>query len=207
MNSANYNYLEIISLYLPELCDRYSYLVTKYILLTSIPICSSIKKNSEKNSLYAYSNTCINNYFNRLISFFKSSTNQSKVQKEFISFVVPFPQICKYQDNNYSAWNEFLSKPKSIFFCNMDSNKFYNVWNFAAIIDFKWKIFKSAYYLIWFFYTIFFLCFALASTLEQNNILFIISILFGMVHLTFEVRQFLWKKHFYFTDPWNLFGK
>ncbi|PKB96386.1 hypothetical protein RhiirA5_434931 [Rhizophagus irregularis] len=40
-----------------------------------------------------------------------------------------------------SIWNEFLYKPKSILFYNLDSNHFYNWWNFAAIIDFK--VFES----------------------------------------------------------------
>src|SRR5438876_631168 len=32
-----------------------------------------------------------------------------------------------------------LHRPKSVLFCNIDSNKIYQWWNFAAIIDFKWK--------------------------------------------------------------------
>ncbi|CAB4436873.1 unnamed protein product [Rhizophagus irregularis] len=226
-NPANYGYLTFISLHLPNLCDRYSYLVTKYILLRSIPICLSVK-NSTNNFLYAYSNnTSIeksnpsnnnfiffrkylaktqnfiknNNYFN---SFHTNLTKHSKIQ-EVISFVNPFPQFCKYQDKNYNSWNEILTKSKSILFCNIDSNNFYKWWNFAAIIEFKWNIFKNTYYLIWFFYTIFFLCFALASTLIPNNILFIISIVFGFGYLTVEGRQCYWKPKFYFIDIWNLF--
>jgi hypothetical protein len=215
-NSADYSYMALISLYLPKLCDHYSHLVTKYIIYTSIPICLSIK-NSTNTSLYAYSNNIYieksipsnNSYIKRLISFYKSLTHHLKIKEEIISFIIPFPQICKYQDNNYNNWNEILYKPKPILFYNIDTNNFYKWWNFAAIIDFKWKIFEKIYYLIWLFYTIFFLCFALASTLEQdnNNILFIISILLGFIHLTFEIRQCLWNPKFYFTDLWNLFGK
>jgi len=75
----------------------------------------------------------------------------------------------------------------------MDLNPIYKWWNFAAIIDFKRNDFGRYYYLwIWFFYTIFLVCFALASTLEvitdfYRNILFIISILFGLMHLYFEI--------------------
>ncbi|CAB5367008.1 unnamed protein product [Rhizophagus irregularis] len=66
-----------------------------------------------------------------------------------------------------SIWNEFLYKPKSILFCNIDSNHFYNWWNFTVIIDFKWKTFgRVYYYLIWLFYTIFYICYSLASTLK-----------------------------------------
>ncbi|CAB4411305.1 unnamed protein product [Rhizophagus irregularis] len=114
---------------------------------------------------------------------------------------------------SYSIWNEFLYKPKSILFCNIDSNNFYNWWNFAAIIDFKWKTFgRGYYYLIWLFYTIFYVCYSLASTLEQKSIpdfyfklLFIISIIFGSTFLIFEIRQILWNYEIYFNDIWNLF--
>ncbi|GBC32108.2 hypothetical protein GLOIN_2v1882411 [Rhizophagus irregularis DAOM 181602=DAOM 197198] len=112
-----------------------------------------------------------------------------------------------------SVWNEFLYKSKSILFCNIDSNHFYNWWNFAAIIDFKWKTFGRVYYsLIWLFYIIFYICYSLASTLEQKSIsdfyfklLFIISVIFGSIFLIFEIRQCLWNYKHYFKDIWNLF--
>ena len=128
---------------------------------------------------------------------------------QIISFIVPFPQICKYQVKDYNPWNEMLCKPKSILFCNIDSNNFYKWWNFAAIIDFKWKTFGRFYYfLIWFFYTIFFICFTLAITLDlQRKILFIISIILCLIHVIFEIRQFLWRPKAYLEDFVNLFGK
>ncbi|CAB4380596.1 unnamed protein product [Rhizophagus irregularis] len=112
-----------------------------------------------------------------------------------------------------SVWNEFLYKSKSILFCNIDSNHFYNWWNFAAIIDFKWKTFGRVYYsLIWLFYIIFYICYSLSSTLEQKSIsdfyfklLFIISVIFGSIFLIFEIRQCLWNYKHYFKDIWNLF--
>ncbi|PKY56327.1 hypothetical protein RhiirA4_476554, partial [Rhizophagus irregularis] len=112
-----------------------------------------------------------------------------------------------------SIWNKFLYKQKSILFCNIDSNNFYNWWNFAAIIDFKWKTFgKRYYYLIWLFYTIFYICYSLASTLEQKSIpdlyfklLFTISIIFGSIFLINEIRHFLWDRKIYLNDIWNLF--
>ncbi|PKY59851.1 hypothetical protein RhiirA4_482957 [Rhizophagus irregularis] len=105
-----------------------------------------------------------------------------------------------------SIWNEFLYKQKSILF-------FYNWWNFAAIIDYKWNTFgRVYYYLIWLFYTIFYICYSLASTLEQNSIsdfyfklLFIISIIFASIFLIFEIRYCLWNYKIYFNDFWNLF--
>ena len=64
---------------------------------------------------------------------------------------------------------------------------------------------------IWFFYTMFFLCFALASTLVIPDLyrmmLFMISIVLGFIHLINEFRQFLWNPIIYINDIWNLFGK
>jgi hypothetical protein len=214
----SYNNMNIISLHLPKLCDHYySNLVMKYILHTSIllnPFCLSVK-NSTNTSLYAYpSNIGIkksNYYFSKtLINYFKKQKIQETTPT--ISFIVPFHKMCKYQNKNYNPWNEMLFKPKSILFCNIDSNNFYQWWNFAAIIDFKWKTFgKFYYFLIWIFYTMFFICFVLAATLDLSDfhrtILFTISIFIGLIHLSFEIRQFLWNWKLYIKDPWNLFGK
>ena len=100
-----------------------------------------------------------------------------------------------------------LYKSKSILFYNIDSNNYYNWWNFAAIINFKWNTFgKYYYYFIWLFYAIFYLCFTFAI-IENNNTLFIISIILGFIHLYFEFRQFLWRPTIYYKDFGNLFGK
>ena len=132
---------------------------------------------------------------------------QTKEKTPTISFIVPYPKICKYQEKDYNPWNEMLYQPKSILFCNIDSNNFYKWWNFAAVVDFKWNTFgKYYYYLIWLFYTIFYLCFTLAIV-KNNNSLFIITIILGFVHLYFEFRQFLHKPKIYYKDPGNIFGK
>ncbi|PKY57303.1 hypothetical protein RhiirA4_509632 [Rhizophagus irregularis] len=245
------NYMTIISLNLVELCDYYPDFIIKYISSTSIilsPYCIRIG-NSKNPSLHSYAN----------IIYIKESNMDNNVFKpisanyEVVNFIVPFPQICVYQDsknNDYennmakinhnikskiiiilkkiitglkiiimipksnSIWNEFLYKPKYILFCNIDSNHFYNWWNFAAIINFKWKTFgKVYYYLIWLFYTIFYGCYSIASTLDQKfisnfyfKLLFIISIIFGSTFLIFEIRQCLWNYKYYFKDIWNLFA-
>ncbi len=103
-NSINHMMLLpfIISLKLPELCDndyRYSHLVTKYFLHTSMildPACLSVK-NLENPSLYAYSKIVHikksnNNYFNKLVqSFYKNPLKiQQKVPKiSFYCFISP----------------------------------------------------------------------------------------------------------------------
>src|SRR4051812_19763688 len=89
----------------------------KYILHTSIlldPFISKVK-NSANTSLYAYSkdthikkSTLSNNYVKSLfLSFYKILSHYIK-RKETqitptiptISFIVPFSQICNYQDND-----------------------------------------------------------------------------------------------------------
>ncbi|CAB4384447.1 unnamed protein product [Rhizophagus irregularis] len=118
-----------------------------------------------------------------------------------------------HDDHPFNIWNEFLYNPKSLLFCNIDSNHFYNWWNFAAIIDFKWRTFGRIYYfLIWFLYIVYYICYTLASILEPNFItdvqrksLFIISIIFGSIFLIFEILQCLWDYKIYFKDPWNYF--
>ncbi|GBC02522.1 hypothetical protein RclHR1_04660015 [Rhizophagus clarus] len=248
------NYMTIISLNLAELCDHYPDFIIKYISRTSImvsPYCGCIG-DSKNTSLHSYTNIVYikesnaeNNYFKHISATYKRLIRYLRIKEEIhtVSFIVPFPQICVYQDDSKyndhenkdhdtilkkvitgikiimmipksnSIWNKFLYKPKSILFCNIDSKNFYNWWNFAAIIDFKWKTFgRVYYYLIWLFYTIFYVCYSLASTLEQKSIpdfyfklFFIISIIFASIFLIFEIRQCLWNYKCYFKDIWNLF--
>ncbi|CAB5185006.1 unnamed protein product [Rhizophagus irregularis] len=198
-----------------------------------------IKESDIDNNVFK----SISALYKGLIRHLKNLKIEEEIQT--VSLIVPFPRICVYKDDHEiddnhddkskiitilkkmiirlmmipkksgNPWNEFLFKPKSILFCNIDSNHLYNWWNFAAIIDFKWKTFgRGYYYLIWLFYTIFYVCYSLASTLEQKPIpdfyfelLFIISIIFGSIFLIFEIRYCLWDYKIYFNDIWNLFGK
>ncbi|CAB5355561.1 unnamed protein product [Rhizophagus irregularis] len=259
-DSENYSYmtlLSFISLNLPKLCHYYPDFLIKYISCTSIilsPYCNSMRR-STNTSLNSYSkfikkSDLNDKYFKSISSLYKLIQNHLWIHEEIqtISFIVPFPQICVYQDDYHEAednnkskiitilrklikelkiimipeknkdrpnniWNEFLHKPKSILFCNIDSNNFYKWWNFAAIVDFKWKTYgRIYYYSIWFFYTLFYICYSLASTIEQNSLpdfyrkfFFIISIIFGSLFLIFEIRQCLWDYKIYFNDTWNLF--
>ncbi|CAB4411304.1 unnamed protein product [Rhizophagus irregularis] len=289
------NSMTFISLNLLKLCDDYPDYIIKYISYTSIilsPFCNNIR-NSKNTSIHSYTNIYIKeshmdkNVFKAISSIYKWLIQHLRIKEEIqtVSFIVPFPQICVYQDdskkndhenhvnenndhenenndpencdfnnNDYeshasknndhenhetenddyenqdsknndhenrlkiimmipksnSIWNEFLYKSKSILFCNIDSNHFYNWWNFAAIIDFKWETFgRVYYYLIWLFYTIFYVCYSLASTLELSDfyfkLLFIISIIFGSTFLIFEIRRILWNYKIYFDNVWNLF--
>ncbi|CAB4427946.1 unnamed protein product [Rhizophagus irregularis] len=127
-------------------------------------------------------NDVVQQIIDKIIKSIKDEHLWIREEIQTISFIVPFQQICVYQDDsknndreNYKAennnkskiiimlrklitvlmmvpeknedrpnniWNEFLYKPKSILFCNIDSNNFYKWWNFAAIVNFKWKTYK-----------------------------------------------------------------
>jgi hypothetical protein len=144
---------------------------------------------------------------------YKTENNHAKIITILKNMITGLKKIMMIPKKDDNSWNEFLYKPKEILFCNIDSNNLYNWWNFAAIIDFKWKTFGWIYYsLIWFFYTIFYICYSLAS-IElfiadfYRGLLFIITIIFGIIQLSFEIRQCLWRPNKFFTDLWNLFGK
>jgi cation transport ATPase len=145
----------------------------------------------------------------------KKNHDNKSIITTILKKIITIIKIIMVIPKSNSIWNKFLHQPNSILFCNIDSNHSYNWWNFAAITDFKWKTFgRIYYYLIWLFYTIFYICYSLASTLGENsisefsfNLLFIISIIFGSILLIFEVRYYLWNYKLYLSDIWNLFGK
>ncbi|CAB4376721.1 unnamed protein product [Rhizophagus irregularis] len=192
------NYMTSISLNLLELCDYYPDFIIKYISCTSFILSpySGRIGNSKNTSLHSYTKDTLyakESYINKLIQ-----NLRVKEEIQTVSFIVPFPQICVYRDDNDH---------------DNHSNNFYNLWNFAAIIDFKWKTFGRVYYFsMWLFYTIFYVCYSLASTLEQNffsdsyfKLLYIISIIFGSIFLILEIRHFLWNYKIYLNDIWNFF--
>ncbi|CAB4426895.1 unnamed protein product [Rhizophagus irregularis] len=111
-NSEGNNYitlLPIISSNIPELCKDYPDHLIKYISCTSFILSSTCYfiGTSENTSLHPYSNNYIkrsnmcNNYFKFIFSLFKELSQNLSIQEksQTISFVVPFPQICLYQDD------------------------------------------------------------------------------------------------------------
>ncbi|GET02377.1 hypothetical protein GLOIN_2v1881038 [Rhizophagus clarus] len=207
--------ISIIRSNLSRLSEYYSDYELRIFSYTSImpdPMCSSVKTISTSFP-YAYSKNIeikkstklsllSNNYFKPLLSSCSTILNFRKYENiPVISFIVPY---------NYS-WNEILCQPESILFHDIDSKTIYNGWNLTAFIAFNERIYYY-YYFIWFLYTIFYLCFALASTLESNlipdvyrTILLIISVILGLIHILVEIWQFYWLKENYFKDPCNFF--
>ncbi|CAB4444874.1 unnamed protein product [Rhizophagus irregularis] len=240
-DSTNYSIsalLPSIDLNLFDLGDyNDSKLARKYISITSLildPTSSSVKNSTSPYKAFSKDiyirKSSTNNFLNSSITLFSSLYKDMKdlripEETASIRFIVPFSPICEYKNGEEGRednfWNNFLHGPEdSLLFCNIDTGNFYKWWNFVAIVDFKWKIVKKIYYLIWLFYTLFFLFFILATTksnLERTNdfnytgvivpsdIYYIITCLFGIIHLFFEVRHCLWEPKVYFNDPWNYF--
>ncbi|GBC04784.1 hypothetical protein RclHR1_05870008 [Rhizophagus clarus] len=128
-----------------------------------------------------------------------------------VILTVPFPSYVTYSQK-YNWFKELLIKPQSSPFSRTHNNELYKTWNGEAIINFKWRVFGRYYYAaIWILFIIYLTCFTLASipydifNMEVRKILFIFSIILGLIHLLFEVRQFIWSPTKWISDIWNLF--
>ncbi|CAG8609704.1 4044_t:CDS:2 [Rhizophagus irregularis] len=104
------NSMTFISLNLPKLCDDYPDYIIKYISYTSIilsPFCNNIR-NSKNTSIHSYTNIYIKeshmdkNVFKAISSIYKWLIQHLRIKEEIqtVSFIVPFPQICVYQDDS-----------------------------------------------------------------------------------------------------------
>ncbi|GET00432.1 hypothetical protein GLOIN_2v1841250 [Rhizophagus clarus] len=150
--------------------------------------------------------------WSKLISKLKSTLNSilKPDRKPKIKLIVPFPNYLTYP-KEYNSFEEFLNPKPSPFSNTRNNNEFYKTWNGEAIINFKWSLFGKHYYaLIWFLFTTFLVCFTLASSVSskainaKKNDLLISSIILGFVHLSFEIRQFIWNPKEWILNVWNL---
>ncbi|PKB95344.1 hypothetical protein RhiirA5_436889, partial [Rhizophagus irregularis] len=110
--------------------------------------------------------------------------------------------------------NERIVDGEYSHFYAFSHEEFYSNWNGEAIIRFKWNKFGRAYYIIiWLLFTVFLVCFTIASyptnsiTREIRIKLYQTSTAFGFFHLIHELRQFIQKPDKYFFSHMNLFGK
>jgi hypothetical protein len=145
---------------------------------------------------------------------FEDITNaiNKKQRKQQIVLIIPYIDYSRYP-LEYSFWKEIFY-PQSSAFINTCKKEFYTNWNGEAIINFKWKTFGMIYYfIIWLIFMVFLVCFTIASyptnsiTQKVRISLYQTSIAFGIYHLLFELRQFVWNPKIYFLSIWNLFGK
>lgn len=130
-----------------------------------------------------------------------------------IKFIVPFSGYLTYP-KNYNPLKELFFKPEPSVFSQVKFNELYKTWNGEVIIKSKWESFGRYYYTgIWLLFTTFLICFTLVSSVSSEIInekardnLLISSIIIGFIHLSFEVRQFIWDPVIWALNVLNWFG-
>ncbi|PKY55888.1 hypothetical protein RhiirA4_548963 [Rhizophagus irregularis] len=153
--------------------------------------------------------------FQSLISFDLTNTLRSflisRKTIQYITLIVPYVDYSRYP-SEYTWWKELFYPPSSVFIKTCKKKEFYTNWNGEAVIKFKWKTFGKAYYcLIWLLFMVFLVCFTIASyptnsiTKEIRIKLYQTSTVFGIFHLTHELRQFALDKKKYFFSRMNFF--
>ncbi|PKC73251.1 hypothetical protein RhiirA1_389068 [Rhizophagus irregularis] len=128
-----------------------------------------------------------------------------------IIFMNPYIKFVNYPQEYNWFWE--LIKPKSSPFVETISKDIYKTWNGEALINFKWNNYGKYYYtLIWIGYMAFLGCFTIAATISQQyisddtqNRLLIASIILGFIHLSFEIRQFIYDPIKWIHNFWNIF--
>ncbi|GBC19313.2 hypothetical protein GLOIN_2v1881126 [Rhizophagus irregularis DAOM 181602=DAOM 197198] len=128
-----------------------------------------------------------------------------------IIFMNPYIKFVNYPQK-YN-WFKELIKPQYSPFVETINKDIYKTWNGETLIDFKWNNYGKYYYaLIWIVYMAFLGCFTAAATIPQQyidedtqNQLLIASIILGFIHLSFEIRQFIYNPIRWFRNFWNIF--
>jgi hypothetical protein len=137
--------------------------------------------------------------------FSKNNIPTITFMNSYIKFVT-YPQ-------NYN-WFMELIKPQPSPFVETINRDIYKTWNGETLINFKWNSYGKYYYIIiWTGFMALLGCFTVAATIPQRYIneyfqknLLVASIVLGFIHLSFEVRQFIYKPIKWFQDFWNIFG-
>ncbi|CAB4429415.1 unnamed protein product [Rhizophagus irregularis] len=143
--------------------------------------------------------------------YFNLSNRLTTRETPIITFMVPYIKFVNYP--LYYNWFLELIKPQPSLFVETISRDIYKTWNGEAIVNFKWNTYGSFYYsIIWIGFMALLGCFTAAATIPQQYIdddirkkLFIASIILGFIHLSFEVRQFIYNPLKWFYDFWNIF--
>ncbi|RIB12777.1 hypothetical protein C2G38_2041547 [Gigaspora rosea] len=128
--------------------------------------------------------------------------------------VLIFPLLLGFAtySENYS-YSELFYLQGNPFTSLLDTPDYFKWWNIKAIISFKWNTYGRLYYfIIWAIYSTFMCCFLIVSTIPEHKIswnnqaiLLVATIFFGLFHFIFEVRQFIYNPKAYIASPWNWF--
>ncbi|CAG8648480.1 647_t:CDS:2 [Funneliformis caledonium] len=127
------------------------------------------------------------------IAKYSSDTNMlldshTKIDLLVTSHLYPFTNIgivnLTPSIDKYSWWE--LIKPKSSPFVDTINREIYKTWNGEALINFKWNIYGNI-------------------SKDIRNRLLKATIVLGIIHLNFELRQIYYDSIKWFIDPWNYF--
>ncbi|PKY26903.1 hypothetical protein RhiirB3_442388 [Rhizophagus irregularis] len=126
--------------------------------------------------------------------------------------MIPYIKFVNYP-KDYD-WLLEIIMPQSSPFVKTISGDIYKTWNGEAIINFKWNTFGKYYYLIiWATFMALLGCFTTAATIPQQYIdkdvqvqLLIASIILGLIHLSFEIRQIIYNPIKWIRNFWNIFN-
>ncbi|PKY44899.1 hypothetical protein RhiirA4_459349 [Rhizophagus irregularis] len=129
-----------------------------------------------------------------------------------ITFIIPYIKFVNYPQN-YNWLLEILIRPQPSPFVKTISRNIYKTWNGEALINFKWNTYGKYYYIIiWITFMAFLCCFTAAATISKQYIdedmrkqLLITSIIFGFIHLSFEIHQIIYNPIKWIQDFWNIF--
>ncbi|RGB39334.1 hypothetical protein C1646_812042 [Rhizophagus diaphanus] len=218
----NWMFLSIITSTTPLLNKYYPEYALRYSLETTMIIDHpyySIEYQHTKSHLHSFQYLQLEyildtNYTSIIRTshfYFILTNNLTTRETPIITFMVPYIKFVSYP--LYYNWFLELIKPQPSLFVETISRDIYKTWNGEAIINFKWNTYGSFYYsMIWIGFMALLGCFTAAATIPQQYIdddirkkLFIASIILGFIHLSFEVRQFIYNPLKWFYDFWNIF--
>ncbi|PKC58469.1 hypothetical protein RhiirA1_445785 [Rhizophagus irregularis] len=162
----------------------------------------------------------IEDIYKKCINYFKEDLGNNRMFLKIfkhtttptIIFMNPYIKFVNYPQK-YNWSKELLIKPQYSPFVETINKDIYKTWDGETIIDFKWNNYGKYYYaLIWIVYMAFLGCFTAAATIPQQYIdediqsqLLIASIILGFIHLSFEIRQFVYDPIRWFRNFWNIF--
>ncbi|CAG8515785.1 3641_t:CDS:2 [Funneliformis mosseae] len=195
----HYMFLSIITETMPLLKEQYPEYLTRYSSDTNMIINSmdyQVDEITEKSYLNPFTDTTVIKYNDQLEPAFK--------------FFIPYIKFDNYPQE-YSWWWELI-KPAPSTFVETISRDIYKTMNGEALIIFKWNKYGKLYYsIIWVGFIALLECFTIAATFSEEFIpqnirkqLLLASTILGFVHLTFEIRQFIYSPLKWVRDVWNI---
>ncbi|KAF0554415.1 nudt9 protein [Gigaspora margarita] len=223
----NIKLLEIITFSFIDLSQKFPDLLKEFLSRIAFIVFNESKDlvddkflSSHLQNYRNYSQPFNQDFFNNLSSVCKEIKFQSlnllnKIFKRSnknlsVILIFPLPKFNTYPII-YNSWKELIL-PGSSTFTKYGYSELYKWWNGEVLLNFKWNTYgKYYFYMIWGFFSNFMGCFLIVSTLSNElsetaqNQLLIATIFFGAIHLTFEIRQFIYSPLAYLIDPWNYF--